>query len=72
MSEASTRGRDPARTHANEAIEVRWEPRLCIHTQNCVRALGAVFDSRARPWVRVEPFCDGSHRDIGFTTEGST
>jgi CDGSH-type Zn-finger protein/uncharacterized Fe-S cluster protein YjdI len=49
-----TRGRDPARTYANEAIEVRWEPRLCIHTQNCVRGLPEVFDSKARPWVRLD------------------
>jgi uncharacterized Fe-S cluster protein YjdI/CDGSH-type Zn-finger protein len=49
-----TRGRDPARTYANETIEVRWEPRLCIHTLNCVRGLGEVFDSQARPWVRVD------------------
>jgi uncharacterized Fe-S cluster protein YjdI/CDGSH-type Zn-finger protein len=48
------RERGPARTYANEAIEVRWEPRLCIHTQNCVRGLGEVFDPQARPWVRVD------------------
>jgi uncharacterized Fe-S cluster protein YjdI len=35
------RGRDPARTYANESIEVQWEPRLCIHSQNCVRVAGA-------------------------------
>jgi len=150
VSEDPTRGRDPARTYANDTIEVRWEPRLCIHTLNCVRGLREVFDSQARPWVRVDaadadriaetiltcptgalhfrrldggpqeqppaattieprpngplfvrgrvriadadggvvredtrlalcrcgasgnkPFCDGSHREIGFTTEGT-
>jgi CDGSH-type Zn-finger protein/uncharacterized Fe-S cluster protein YjdI len=49
-----TRGRDPPRAYANDAIEVRWEPRLCIHTQNCVRGLSEVFDPKARPWVRVD------------------
>ena len=49
-----TRGREPARTYANDSIEVRWEPRLCIHTRNCVRGLGEVFDPEARPWVRVD------------------
>jgi CDGSH-type Zn-finger protein/uncharacterized Fe-S cluster protein YjdI len=52
--EDPTRGRGPARTYANAAIEVRWEPRLCIHSQNCVRGLGEVFDSSVRPWVRVD------------------
>ena len=32
-------------------IEVHWEPRLCIHTRNCVRSLGAVLDPDRRPWV---------------------
>lgn len=47
-------GHDPVRTYANESIEVQWEPRLCIHTQNCVRALGEVFDHDARPWIRID------------------
>jgi ferredoxin len=29
--------RGPTRTYSGEAIEVHWEPRLCIHVQNCVR-----------------------------------
>lgn len=48
------RGRGPGRTYANETIEVHWEPKLCIHMQNCVRGLGEVFDPQARPWVRVD------------------
>jgi len=46
--------RGPRRVYANDAIEVQWEPKLCIHTQNCVRGLGQVFDSQARPWVNVD------------------
>ena len=53
-AEDEIRRRGPARTYANEAIEVQWEPRLCIHTQNCVRGLGEVFDPEARPWVCVD------------------
>jgi uncharacterized Fe-S cluster protein YjdI len=49
-----TPGRDRARTYANDAIEVRWEPRLCIHTKACVRGLPDVFDPGARPWVEVD------------------
>jgi uncharacterized Fe-S cluster protein YjdI len=54
VSADPTRGRDHARTYANAAIEVRWEPRLCIHTRHCVDGLGAVFDPKARPWVQVD------------------
>jgi len=46
--------RDPTRTYAGDAIEVHWEPRLCIHTRNCVRGLPQVFDPDARPWVAAE------------------
>jgi uncharacterized Fe-S cluster protein YjdI/CDGSH-type Zn-finger protein len=54
VSDDPTRGREPARTYANDAIEVRWEPRLCVHTENCIKGLGEVFDSQARPWIRVD------------------
>jgi uncharacterized Fe-S cluster protein YjdI len=53
-AEAEIRRRGPSKTYANEAIEVQWEPKLCIHTQNCVRRLGEVFDAQARPWIRVD------------------
>jgi uncharacterized Fe-S cluster protein YjdI len=46
--------RGPSRVYANDAIEVQWEPRLCIHTGKCWRRLGEVFDPEARPWVKVD------------------
>jgi uncharacterized Fe-S cluster protein YjdI len=52
MSAPAVRG--PTRTYTGEAIEVHWEPRLCIHTQNCVRSLPQVFKADERPWVVVD------------------
>ena len=46
--------RGPRRVYANDAIEVHWEPKLCIHVRNCVRGLGRVFDPERRPWVDVD------------------
>jgi uncharacterized Fe-S cluster protein YjdI len=46
--------RGPSRVYANDAIEVQWEPRLCIHTGNCWRRLGEVFDPEGRPWIKVD------------------
>lgn len=46
--------RGPSRVYANDAIEVQWEPRLCIHTGNCWRHLGEVFNADARPWINVD------------------
>jgi uncharacterized Fe-S cluster protein YjdI len=46
--------RGPTRTYVGDAIEVHWEPRLCIHVRNCVRDLPNVFLPEARPWVAVD------------------
>ena len=39
--------------YATEEIVVEWEPRLCFHSQNCVRSLPQVFDEGRRPWIMV-------------------
>ncbi len=49
----SSSERDPERVYATAAIEVHWEPRLCIHTGHCVHGLPQVFNAKARPWVDV-------------------
>ena len=56
MSDANvTPQRDRAmREYATDEIVVEWEPRLCFHSQNCVRALPVVFDESQRPWVKVD------------------
>jgi uncharacterized Fe-S cluster protein YjdI len=40
--------------YATDELVVEWEPRLCFHSQNCVRALPQVFDDSRRPWVKVD------------------
>jgi uncharacterized Fe-S cluster protein YjdI len=39
--------------YRNDDIIVRFEPKVCIHSGNCVRGLPAVFDVRRRAWVDV-------------------
>jgi uncharacterized Fe-S cluster protein YjdI len=39
--------------YKNEHIIVRFDPKVCQHSGNCVRGLHAVFDTQARPWVNV-------------------
>jgi uncharacterized Fe-S cluster protein YjdI len=46
--------RGPRRVYRNDAIEVTWEPRFCIHARKCVRDLGQVFKPSARPWIDVD------------------
>jgi uncharacterized Fe-S cluster protein YjdI len=40
--------------YATGEIVVEWEPRLCFHSQNCVRLLPQVFDESRRPWVTID------------------
>src|SRR5437667_12213004 len=40
--------------YATDEIVVEWEPRICSHSQNCVRALPQVFDDSRRPWIKAD------------------
>ncbi|HEY7268697.1 MAG TPA: (4Fe-4S)-binding protein [Dehalococcoidia bacterium] len=43
-----------SRHYKGAAIQVNWEPRLCIHSANCWRSLLDVFRPREAPWVRPD------------------
>jgi uncharacterized Fe-S cluster protein YjdI len=45
---------DVLKQYEGSGITVHWEPKLCIHVSNCIRALPGVFDPDARPGVNVE------------------
>ncbi|HEX9695257.1 MAG TPA: (4Fe-4S)-binding protein [Actinomycetota bacterium] len=42
-----------SREYHSDDLIVRWNPALCIHAGDCLAAAPAVFDVRARPWVRM-------------------
>ncbi|HVC20561.1 MAG TPA: (4Fe-4S)-binding protein [Vicinamibacterales bacterium] len=37
----------------NDAIIVRYDPRVCTHSGHCVRGLASVFDVSRQPWIDV-------------------
>ena len=39
--------------YAGDGFVVRFDPRICIHSGECVTGLPSVFDTSARPWVDV-------------------
>jgi uncharacterized Fe-S cluster protein YjdI len=45
---------DVRKKYESSDIVVNWEPKVCIHVSNCVRALPHVFDPNGRPWVNVD------------------
>ena len=40
--------------YRGSGVEVTFDPSRCIHAAECVRTLPAVFDARARPWIRPD------------------
>jgi uncharacterized Fe-S cluster protein YjdI len=41
-------------TYENGAIEVTFDPNLCIHSARCLQGLPDVFDVRRRKWIEVD------------------
>lgn len=46
--------------YRNADIVVRFDPRVCTHSGNCVRGLRPVFDVQKRPWVNVDAATAGA------------
>jgi uncharacterized Fe-S cluster protein YjdI len=42
------------REYSTHEIVGEWQPRLCFHSHNCIRALPKVFDAERRPWVDLD------------------
>lgn len=51
---ASTRD-SLTKEHASEIV-VEWQPRLCFHSQNCVRSLPQVFGDSTRRHAQTNGF----------------
>ena len=42
---------DTMRHYADDAIDISYDVRRCIHAAECIRGLPAVFDSSRRQWI---------------------
>ncbi len=40
--------------YSNGEITVVWKPKLCIHSEICVKTLPEVYKPGEKPWIRVE------------------
>ena len=53
-AERYTAMKDQIQEYKNDAVIVRFDPRVCIHSAVCVGGLASVFDVGKRPWINVE------------------
>ena len=56
--------RDPVQEYHGKRVVIRYDPRVCTHSGQCVRSLRAVFDTTKRPWVNVA----GADAEVIITT----
>jgi uncharacterized Fe-S cluster protein YjdI/CDGSH-type Zn-finger protein len=40
--------------YTNGEVTIVWKPDLCIHSTNCFRGLGEVFDPKKKPWIEPQ------------------
>ena len=40
--------------YKNDDITIIWNPNICTHAGNCVRALPEVYNPKERPWLKIE------------------
>lgn len=40
--------------YSNGEVTIVWKPDACIHSGICVRGLGAVFQPKERPWIKID------------------
>ncbi len=40
--------------YSNGELTVVWKPKLCIHSEECVKRLPKVYNPDERPWIKVE------------------
>lgn len=54
------------RTYTSDAIDVHYDTKRCIHAEECVHRLRAVFNPQARPWIQPG---NASAEEIASTIE---
>ncbi len=40
--------------YSNDEITVRWDPKKCIHSGECVKCQPGVFDPDRSPWIKMD------------------
>lgn len=43
-----------AHEYTNGEVTIIWKKDLCIHSKNCWKGLGSVFQPGQRPWIKPD------------------
>lgn len=46
--------REIIKKYKNGALNVVWKPKLCIHSEICVKTLPEVYHPGEKPWIKAE------------------
>ena len=45
---------DTTKNYTNGEITIKWQPAKCIHSAVCLKELPKVYNTRERPWLKIE------------------
>lgn len=40
--------------YTNGELTIEWQPKLCVHAGECVKALPKVYSPKEKPWLKIE------------------
>ncbi len=40
--------------YSNGEVTIVWKPNWCMHSGICVNGLGAVFQPKEKPWIKID------------------
>jgi uncharacterized Fe-S cluster protein YjdI len=43
-----------AQKYSNGEVTIDWEPEKCIHSAICVKGLPHVFNTKEKPWIKIQ------------------
>src|SRR5947207_15244065 len=46
-------GKNMDKHYAGDAIDIIYNPRRCIHAEQCIHHLESVFKKNVRPWIDI-------------------
>ena len=49
-----TEEKNNSKEYSNGEMTIVWQPNLCTHAAECVKALPQVYNPKEKPWIKIE------------------